>query len=83
MKSIPLKKAMILWTQQWWGDQPTSRFTATVGKVEVVEHMAVPREYSRQFAKAYGACNAEWRDSGTLIRPSHVATVFCRNHQET
>jgi len=68
MQSIPLKKAMILWMGKWWGDQPTSRFTATMGKVKVVEHLATPRELTRQFVSSYGACNSGWRDSGKRLQ---------------
>ncbi len=63
MQSIPLENAMILWTRTSVVGGPSSRFAATVGEVEIVEHPPRFGGRSKQFASSYGACNAEWRNS--------------------
>ena len=63
MQSIPLEKAMILWTRPSVVDGPSSRFAATEGQVKVVEHPPEANGMYRHFASSYGACDFEdWRD---------------------
>lgn len=62
MQSIPLENAMILWTRTSVVGGPSSRFAATVGKVEIVQHPPGFGSRSKQFQSSYGACNFEdWR----------------------
>lgn len=62
MRSIPLEKAMLLWTSTSRGGGPSSPHAATVGKVEIVEHPPGLGGRSKQFLSSYGACNFDdWR----------------------